>query len=174
MSGSNPRFPPGELSNMKPKSGRNQSKRYLLYLKEVWTCGYLHTLSTNEKGKNRLRLKTKTRVTSHWESFELTNMNDVSCSIQHDIAIVSVLDLQQEAHQGICCHGFNKVGPCLLESMRIFIPIHTDEILKHPSICAAAQLVPRLSIGNTLNHTTLKQRINFSQIIISMKQHMLQ
>lgn len=118
------------------------------------TLSTTHEKVTNVYKENKERKENKSK--SCWERPELTNMNDVSCSIQHDIAIVPVLDLQQEAHQGIRCHGLYKVGPCLLESVRIFVPIYTDEILVHPSVCTSAQLVPRLSIGNTLNYTTLK------------------
>lgn len=35
MSGSNPRFPPGELSNMKPKSGRIQTEGWHSYLRGI-------------------------------------------------------------------------------------------------------------------------------------------
>ena len=37
------------------------------------------------------------------------NMDDVTPLTEHDVAIVPVLDLQEEAHQAVSCHTLHKV-----------------------------------------------------------------
>ena len=44
-----------------------------------------------------------------------TDVDDVPMFVDHDVAIVSVLDLQEVAHQRIGRHASHKVGSCLGE-----------------------------------------------------------
>jgi hypothetical protein len=38
------------------------------------------------------------------KSRELTDVNDVSLLVYHDVAVVSVFDLKQETDDGVGCH----------------------------------------------------------------------
>ena len=44
-----------------------------------------------------------------------TNMDDVSMFVHHDVAIVSVFDLEEITDQRIGCHTTNKVSSSLRE-----------------------------------------------------------
>lgn len=46
-----------------------------------------------------------------------TNVNEVALAVQHDVAIVSVLYLQQEEQQAVSCHAADEVVPCLKREM---------------------------------------------------------
>ena len=51
--------------------------------------------------------------THHMTHWLLTNVNDVSMFVHHDVAIVSVFDLQQVTDQRVGSHALDKVGPGL-------------------------------------------------------------
>ena len=42
-------------------------------------------------------------------------VDDVAELVYHDVAVVSVLDLQQVAHHAVRSHADHKVTPCLLQ-----------------------------------------------------------
>lgn len=44
---------------------------------------------------------------------QLTDMNDVPLLVKHDVAIVPVLDLQQEQQEAVCGHASDEVVACL-------------------------------------------------------------
>lgn len=48
----------------------------------------------------------------HWHS-PLTDVDDVPLLVQHDVAIVPVLDLQQEQQEAVGGHASDKVVACL-------------------------------------------------------------
>lgn len=45
----------------------------------------------------------------------LTDMDDVALLVQHDVAIVPVLDLQQEQQEAVGSHASDEVVTCLCE-----------------------------------------------------------
>ena len=49
--------------------------------------------------------------THNTEQQLLTDVNDVSMFVHHDVAIVSVFDLQQVTDQRVGSHALDKVGP---------------------------------------------------------------
>jgi len=51
--------------------------------------------------------------TYHMTHQPLTDVNDVSMFVHHDVAIVSVFDLQQVTDQRVGSHALDKVGPGL-------------------------------------------------------------
>ena len=53
---------------------------------------------------------TSTQHMTHWL---LTDVNDVAMFVHHDVAIVSVFDLQQVTDQRVGSHALDKVGPGL-------------------------------------------------------------
>ena len=42
-----------------------------------------------------------------------TYVYDMSSSVKHQVSVVSVFDLQQEANNGVCSHAFYKVSSSL-------------------------------------------------------------
>ena len=50
-------------------------------------------------------------------------MYDVASSVKHQVSIVSVFNLQQEAYNGVCCHAFNKVCSSLKTDIEQSVPI---------------------------------------------------
>lgn len=38
-----------------------------------------------------------------------TNMYDMACGVNHDVAVVTIFDLQQKANDAVCCHGHDEV-----------------------------------------------------------------
>lgn len=88
MSGSQPRFPPGELSNMKPKSEQTQTTR------RRWV-GVLMVAAA--VGARR------------------TDVDEVSFAVQHDVPVVAVFDLQQEQQEAVGRHAADEVVASLQE-----------------------------------------------------------
>ncbi len=42
-----------------------------------------------------------------------TDVDEVALTVQHDVAVVSVFDLQQEEQQAVSSHTADEVVPCL-------------------------------------------------------------
>lgn len=61
---------------------------------------------------------------------EQTNMNDVSNTIDHDISIVSVFDLQQITEHTISSHTSYKVASCCPKRFTILVSIFSYKILE--------------------------------------------
>ena len=59
----------------------------------------------------------------------LTDVNDVSVLVDHDIAVVSVFDLQQKADHAVCSHAFDEFGACLLEFARRLFAIRLQKVI---------------------------------------------
>lgn len=36
-------------------------------------------------------------------------MYDMACGVNHDVAVVTIFDLQQKANDAVCCHGHDEV-----------------------------------------------------------------
>lgn len=51
------------------------------------------------------------------------NVNDVPSITDHDIPVMSVLDLKQPRHYAVTGHTFDKILPSVLESHRVFITV---------------------------------------------------
>lgn len=76
-----------------------------------------------------------------WSSFELhatghnietetkVDVQDVTCVIDHDVAIVSILELQKPRDYRISRHAFDEVVAGLLETDRVFAAVFGDEIV---------------------------------------------
>lgn len=89
MSGSQPRFPPGELSNMKPKSEQTQTTR------RRWV-GVLTAAAAAVRARR-------------------TDVDEVSFAVQHDVPVVAVFDLQQEQQEAVGRHAADEVVASLQE-----------------------------------------------------------
>lgn len=83
-------------------------------------------------------------------------MNDVSLTVDHDIPVVSILDLKYIAGDRIGCHRLDEVQSSLLElhGVRTTIACHEkgEEVI---DLCST-HFVPRCGIWNDVNDPTLK------------------
>jgi len=50
-----------------------------------------------------------------------TDVDEVALAVQHDVAVVPVLYLQQEEQQAVSCHTADEVVPCLKTSVGGYI-----------------------------------------------------
>ena len=58
----------------------------------------------------------------------ITNVNDVSLLVDHDISVVSVLDLQQVAHHRVSRHRLDEIFASRLESLGRLITVLVLEV----------------------------------------------
>lgn len=84
-------------------------------------------------------------------------MYDVSVDIQHDVAVVSVLDLDQEADHAVGGHRHDEVPPRRLELFRVFVAVLLQEVLVHADVRLSTELVSRFRVRHTLDHSTLQK-----------------
>lgn len=94
MSGSQPRLPPGELSNMNPKSDKGkwdftEPDRLKMTLQQRWP-------------PHQVRVRGRVRSCC-------TDVDEVTLAVQHDVAIVSVFDLQQKEQKAVGSHAADEV-----------------------------------------------------------------
>lgn len=83
-------------------------------------------------------------------------MYDVAILVDHYVAIVAILDLQQIPNQRVGGHGLDKVGPGCLELLGALVAILMLEILGQAAVRLPAELVPRLGIGHALDDAALE------------------
>lgn len=81
------------------------------------------------------------------------DVDDVAPIIDHDVAIVSVLDLKDVANHRIGREGFYEVEPCKLEFIAVLVPELFEEILVQIDLKGLAQLISRVGVRYTLNDT---------------------
>ena len=48
-----------------------------------------------------------------------TDVDDVSLAVDHDVAVVAVLDLQQEGYDAVCRHAHDEVASSLVWEWKI-------------------------------------------------------
>ncbi len=83
-------------------------------------------------------------------------MDDVTLVVNHNVAIVPVLDLENVARERIRRHGTDKVEPGLLVRRRLFPAILVDTVKIEVVDVLAAHFVARGGIWHNVNHTTLR------------------
>lgn len=79
----------------------------------------------------------------------------MTLSVNHNVSIVPVLDLQQVADDRICSHGFDEIAASGLEFFRTFVAVLVQEVLVQSRIRLSTQLIARFCIGDALNYTAL-------------------
>lgn len=83
-------------------------------------------------------------------------MHDMAFSINHDISVVSVLDLQDVACDRVCRHRLNEIQASLLEGSSVRAAVFVDEIAIEIVDLGSAHFISRCGIGYHINHTTLR------------------
>lgn len=91
------------------------------------------------------------------QSGRLTNVDYVPFSIDHNITIVPIFDLEYIAGHRIGSHGLNKVQTGSLECNRVLASIFCDEKVQKIINFSAAHFVPRSCVGNNIDNTTLQR-----------------
>lgn len=87
------------------------------------------------KGRNTHQYRTRSQNLGRFlvsagytgQAHALTNMNYVTLAIDHDVSIVSVLDLQDVTCDRIGCHRLNEVEASPLEFDSIFSTVFRNE-----------------------------------------------
>lgn len=94
-------------------------------------------------------------------SSKLTNVDDMSISINHDVAIVPVLDLKDVARNGICGHRLDKIQPRFLERYSVLATILCDEKVLKVIDFGSTQFITRSGIRNHIDYSTLSSWVNY-------------
>ncbi len=110
MSGSKARLPPGELSNINPKSG---SKGDAVELRQIITL---------------------------WHH-NITYVDKVSFLVNHDVSIMPIFNLKEEADDAIGRHGGDEVLSGTLEALTVLFAKLFFEVVEQVSIYLAPNLV---------------------------------
>jgi hypothetical protein len=86
---------------------------------------------------------------------QLTNMNDMTVSIKHDVAIVSVFDLKNKTSNRISGHRLNEIQARILETNSVLTTeLANEEVLKVVNF-RPPHFVSGRSIWNHINYTRL-------------------
>ena len=91
---------------------------------------------------------------------KFTYVNDVPLLVHHDVAVVSVLDLQEESQHAVRCHRCDEVPPGRLELGARLLTVLLDEVAEQIRVRLSAQLVPGLGLRDALNDTAPRFRGN--------------
>lgn len=83
-------------------------------------------------------------------------MNDVTLPVNHDVAVVSILDLQNVARYGIRGHRLDEIEASTLELDCVFTTILGDEEVKEVVDLCPSHLISRGCIGDDIDDTTLR------------------
>lgn len=83
-------------------------------------------------------------------------MYDVTSSIEHDVSVVTIFDLQKVADDAVGSHGNDKVAPGTLEFFGRLVAVRLAEVVEHTDIRLSSELIARLRIRNALDNSTLK------------------
>ena len=92
------------------------------------------------------------------------NMDDVAFPVNHDVSIVTVLDLKDIACDGICRHRLDEVQSSFLERDGIDAAVLVDEVSKEIVDLRSAHFVARRGVGHDVNDTALKSALFHSPL----------
>lgn len=85
----------------------------------------------------------------------LTDVHDVALAVDHDVSVVSVLDLQDIAGDRICCHRLDEIESSFLEGGRVWTTIFVDEIAVKIVDLGTTHFVSGRSVGHDIDYTAL-------------------
>lgn len=85
----------------------------------------------------------------------LTNVYNVSVRIDHNVSVVTVLDLQQITNDRIGCHRLHEITSSRLELFRTFVAVLMQEVFVQSRVGLSSQLITRFSIGNAFDYAAL-------------------
>lgn len=73
---------------------------------------------------------------------ELTYVNNMSLIVDHNVSIVSVLDLQQISDHRVGGHRFDEIVASIEKIGRIFGSVRLEEVIVQRNVRFSAQLIP--------------------------------
>lgn len=82
-------------------------------------------------------------------------MHDVTFPIDHDVPVVSVLDLEDIACDRICRHRLNEVQSGFLEGSGVGAAVFVNEITIKVIDLGSTHFIPGCRVGHHIDHTTL-------------------
>ena len=85
-------------------------------------------------------------------------MNDVSFFVDHNVSVVSVLDLQQKTDDRVRSHRLDEVLARRLELLGCLVAVLVLEVGEQTFVGLATNLIARLCVRNTLDNSTLQQK----------------
>jgi hypothetical protein len=81
------------------------------------------------------------RKISKNQFYRLTNMNNMSLSVQHYVTIMSILDLQQIPNHRIGCHRFYEITASRLKFFARFITVLMQKVFIQSRIRLSSKLI---------------------------------
>ena len=85
-------------------------------------------------------------------------MHNMALLVNHDVSVVSVLDLEEESDDAVRGHGRDEVPPGALERLRALLTELLFEVEEQVRVGLPTDLVPGLGVGNALNHAALVEK----------------
>lgn len=110
---------------------------------------------SNRKPKSGQNIKTETIE----GTILLTDVDNVSISIDHNIAVMPVLDLKNITGNGIRRHGLDEIQASLLKRYCVFASIFRYKEVEQVIDFRSAHLVSRCRIGHNINDPTLYSKL---------------
>ena len=81
-------------------------------------------------------------LTSNIEQETEIDMNDVTISIDHDVSVMSILDLKNVTSDGISSHGLDEVQPSLLKINSVLPAVLSDKEVKKVVDLGTTHFIP--------------------------------
>ena len=81
------------------------------------------------------------------------DVQDVACIVDHDVAVVPVLELQQVGDDAVGGHALDEVVPSLLETDRVFAPILRCEVVVETVDRFSAEHIAGNGVGQHVDDT---------------------
>jgi hypothetical protein len=82
----------------------------------------------------------------------------MALAIDHDIPVVSVLDLQDVTSHAIRRHRLDKVESSLLKGRRVDAAVLVHKVAEQVVDLGSSHLISRGGVGNNIDYTTLSGR----------------
>lgn len=87
-------------------------------------------------------------------------MNNVALPVNHDVPVVTILDLQDVASEGVRSHGLDEVQAGLLERDGVLAAVPGDEEVEQVVHFSTTHLITRSGVGDDVDDTTLRQDVS--------------
>lgn len=121
-----------------------------------------------------------TKKVAHWFSTHMqtllystpTDVYNVSVLVDHDVAVVPILDLQQIADHRVGGHWLDEIAACRLKLLGRLVAVVMQEVVHQIRVGLAAQLIAWRCVRHALNDaalmetTTTDQRVGIDSGVI--------
>lgn len=91
-------------------------------------------------------------------------MNNVALPVDHDVPVMTILDLQDVASEGIRSHGLNEVQAGLLKCDGVLAAVSGDEEVEQVVYFSTTHLITRSGVGDDIDDATLHQDISPKEV----------